>query len=209
MVPSIKVRSEEDDVDKPAVVGIAIAATVVVVLLVVGLVYCLIRWRRKSSKNVDSRYGQASSVDLEHVISNDSTSKVPLIRHHERPIPEQAYSPPLTTQRDISDENANAVSPPRPQRVMSGSTIQSLPPSYAVATETSQNSRRGSPERARPSHTRIGSGGLRPLMLVEEQRNETAGSRSGSPENRDQPISQQRAVRPRASSRFHEEGLEL
>ena len=212
---------------KSSVIGIAATATVLTVILICGLLFWFTR-RRKKGRN-RSRNGDADSVDGDSSALQDRSSKTPLMRveNQSQASHQQGNSAPQYPE----DDDVSFVAPNIPRRTPSGaSTIRSLPPSYDIAVRASPalGSRHSDEDIAshgmhRSSSSASRSGHLRPLMLVaaqqsssgnREQNEDRGRSRSpslkvGADESALSIPAQRPAVRPRASSRFHEEDLDI
>lgn len=211
-----KVHIKRDsEVRKPAVVGIAAAVTAVVVVLILGfLIWC---FRRRRARRLDGheRRDYADSRQERPADLHCRTSKIPLIRHEERPQVSEPQDALISESRRDEDAASPAVDI---RRAMSKSTVQSLPPSYAVATQifpTSQHDHDPDepfPGNHRPSSNAVDSTGLRPLLLSTARHQPNDRARTGLLESEDNDDtlsgSQSRTVRPRSSSRFHEEDLD-
>jgi len=159
----------------------------------------------------------------------DRSSKTPLMRVENQS--QASQQPSNSAPQYPEDDEVSFVAPTIPHRTNSGaSTIRSLPPSYDIAVRASPAlvSRHSDEDTAshgmhRSSSSASRSGQLRPLMLVKAQRgssgnreqNEDGGrSRSqslgeGATEGGLSIPAQRPTVRPRASSRFHEEDLDI
>lgn len=213
---------DEHDASKPAVVGIAAAATVIIVVLIGGGLFWFIRRRkRRRNGNKHVRSKSTESVDIESTSLDDRTSKAPLIaQEHQASGAEHRGSP---APRYDDDDDQHSVTLNMPHRTLSAATTRSLPPSYAAAVRTSigsdiQNdyaSYATHQSSHRPGSSAEGSGGLRPLMLVDSQQHRAGSrshSRSGSPDSMKDhlpAIPQKPAGRARAESRFREEDLDM
>ena len=211
---------------KSSAIAVAATATVLVVAIISGLVFWYF-WRRKTRRN-RGRHGGASSVDSNNNTLQDGSSKIPLIRVEDQfqARGDGGSLAPL----DHEEEATPIIAPNIPHRTMSGSTIQSLPPSYAVAIRSSprplsqvvDESDTATHRTHRSSSSVSQSGGLRPLMLVNTQRSsgddhEETGERGrlrtplleeNSNDNGSSASQQRLGVRPTASSRFREEDLD-
>lgn len=225
-LPHDTISKRQDDTSKSSVIGIAASATVLVIAVICGLVFWYFR-RRKNRQKRD-RQGYADPADGGSTTLRDRSSKTPLMRleNHSQAPADQGTPVP----RYQEDDEASIIAPSIPCRTMSASTIRSLPPSYAVAVRASpepqseagdghdtaiRHLHRSSSSASRP-------GRLRPLTPVNghqssddnhEQHRERSRPRAPLVEDsNDNTLSvapQRPLIRPRASSRFHEEDLDI
>lgn len=199
------------NVSKTTVIGIAAAATVLVIALISGCLVCFIR--RRERKVRARRHRKVDSVDKNIDSPHDRVSKTPLMP--------QGGFPPMNEFRGVTapryDEGAQHPldSFPSLHRTMSEGTIRSMPPSYTAATYGPiEGFIRGHPQIPhRLGSSSGGSDGLRPLMLVNshDQDDPRGRSRSTSTTNPDRTpfVLARPADRPRAGSRFREEDLDM
>ncbi|KAJ9653477.1 hypothetical protein H2198_007319 [Neophaeococcomyces mojaviensis] len=213
----------KDDATKPAVIAIAITATVLVVALIAGGLFWFLRRRHRRRH---SGHGHVDSVDGDAHILRERTSKIPLMRQENTSnIPEDRESPAPRYDDDVS------LDPPNLHRSMSGSTTRSLPPAYASIVHSSPDPRSRDVTSIgpllvrsdRPVSSTGGSSGLRPLMLVDSQQGHSANDGRSDGNHDPQPASsdsvgsnsglaaesQMPAGRPRSASRFREEDLDM
>lgn len=204
-------------------IGIAATATVLIVAIIAGGLYWLIRRRKRRAKGKShERSRSMQSPDIESTSLDDRTSKAPLIQQEHITREADYRSSPVPRYDDNDDAFSNP--PSIPHRTMSTSTTRSLPPSYAAAVRTSTDSdaqvsrapiTRSSYNDHRPVSSSGGSGGLRPLTLVASQQQQPTSrgnSRPTTPEPTDGHLSttpQHPSGRPRAASRFREEDLDM
>ena len=141
-------EDEKKGLPKSAMIGIAVGVTVVVLAILGGVAFVLIRRRR--GKKVKSSHGTPRMVidddDPSHL--NERSSKIPLITQDDI---SQMREHHMAPGYDEDDENAPLAMPQR-----------TLPPTYSAATQNLQTPTTG-------GHRRMSSvgGGLRPLSLVE------------------------------------------
>lgn len=188
-------------VSKPVVIGIAVAATVVVLALIGGISFWLIRRRRnkRTRSNSGNAHGTARMVDeddFSHL--NERSSKVPLIRHED-----ESQMTELRHSMSRYDENDEHSLLTMPGRAHSDATERSLPPSYSSATRSNH----------RPASSIGGSGGgLRPLSLVAAHADDDVHPPQTSPERHNHrnrlSIRLPAHGRSRSASRFREEDLD-
>lgn len=225
--PRDSILKRQGDANKSSVIGIAATATVLVVAAISGLIFWYLR-RRRIRRN-GSKHDRAGSLDGGLNTLHDRASKTPLMRvENQSQAPEDRENlAPLYHE----DDEVSVVAPTIPHRTMSASTFRSLPPSYAVAVRASPGPTSQVEDESdiashgvhRSGSTTSRTGGLRTLTLVAAQQSsdavheDTEGrgrSRTRSPEEHSHtnvlsPNLQRPAGRPRASSRFHEEDLDI
>lgn len=216
----------QDNASKASVIGIAATATVLIVAVIGGLVFWYLRRRKDRGKR--DRHGPAGSMDGELNTLQDGASKTPLMDlENQSRDPEDRGS---LVPRYHEDDEIPPAAPTVPYRTMSASTVRSLPPSYAVAVRSSPRPRSQNEDETdipthhvqRSSSNASRAGGLRPLMLVNAQQSsdgvhetneESRRPRTPPPEeNSNNALSVtplRHVVRPRASSRFREEDLDI
>lgn len=204
---------------KSTVIVVTVVSTVLVLALITVGVFFFLRKRRRNSGGQHHRNVKPSDRGVDN--TNDFTSKTPLMRQEELSQTDYRASP--TPRYDEENEVDISTSQTR-RRSFSGVSMQSLPPSYSVGIHEA-NETPGKPATRNVSHNRHnrhssvgGSDGLRPLMLVtaqkdqddEEDISEQRGrSQQSSSSNRSSLIAGLSVGRPRASSRFREEEMDM
>lgn len=206
METTIRLKRDNDGdtaskVSKPVVIGIAVAATVIVLAAIAGVTIFLIRMRRNrrarsNSENIHGTPRMVEDDDFSHL--NERSSKVPLIRHED-----ESQMTELRHSMSRYDENEEHSFLTMPTRAHSDATERSVPPSYASATRSNH----------RPASSMGGSGGgLRTLSLVAAHADDEAHPHQTSPERHNHrnrlSIKLPAHGRARSHSRFREEDLD-
>lgn len=210
---NILFKRQFENVSKTAVIAIAAVATVLVVALISGCVFCCLR--RRGGQNKSKGYGKSDSTDRSVNNLHDPVSKTPLMRQDNQSQMSEYTGVPAPRY----DEEDIGMSASIPRRSLSGRSMQSVPPSYSAATHAGMD-RTNSQNSHRPRSSYIGSDGLRPLMLLNSQQSYDGDDRddgeergrSGYPTNSNRSslvVPLRPAGRPRAGSRFREEDLDM
>lgn len=195
-----------------AVIAVAVVCTILVLALIgFGVFYF---FRRRSQKTSKVRHNNIDSNDRSIGNANDFASKTPLMQQEDQPHTEYRVYPESKYEEE---DGADLSAPPASRRSFSGISMQSLPPSYAAAVPGGRDNM-NQPVARTMSHNRHnrdssvgGSDGLRPLFLVEGQRDEQdiSDHRGRDDSDKSSLMAPRPAGRPRAGSRFREENLDL